>query len=764
MASLSTPTQPRLESTQHARATARKIIFIYVAWASGWILIADALRATVFSNSQHLRQLNTFNSWFFVAGTAWLLYRLIRKLQIQTQAILEHEILAVKERMDNAERKAQATQIQSINQLDIQASPFALNDLLDNLATSMSVNARDKNLELVISPAALGLRDVVGDAMRLEQVLINLTGNAIKFTAQGHVALHIRKTADNGDHIRLRFGVSDSGIGIAPDKQKEIFAEFSPADVSTSRPYGGTGLGLTISRRLVESMGGELHVNSELGQGSEFWFELPFPCTPQTVAAWPDTLQIPAIHLVIAEEHAMARDALRTLAEGLGWHTTCLCTNQDTLTYLKANPADNPHEVLLLDFKLPLLQALKTAPAAQQFCALLHSPLVVATSACAHTPWQQHPLAQQADAVITQPITPNALHNAVSHAIQMRRGSATPAHAPNPGRLAGLRMLVVDDHAVNREVVQRIFSREGAQVHTAADGQAAIDWLTRHKPPVDVVLMDIQMPFINGYEATQKIRAIEHLKNLPVIALTAGALVPHQAQAQQAGMTGYMVKPFDVDNAVQLILKLTAHAATPQHSAQPTPQPPDDNADLPGMAITKALTTWLDASPYQNFLRLFADNYQHIAQNLRQLPTPDAQALAHKVRGAAANLGLTDVAAAAQQVERRLDRGEPWDDALLTLQQRMDIALESIRQYTLVTHPATPWAEPLSAAAQRSGLEKLLKAWQSDNAQTVEQALRVPGLLSHDANLQQQTALYSYDFRAGEAYTAALMQSLLQNP
>lgn len=469
MASLSTPTQPRLESTQHARATARKIIFIYVALACSWLLTSDALIATVFTNPQHLRQLNTFNSWFFVAGTAWLLYRLIRKLQIQTQAILEHEILAVKERMDNAERKAQATPIQSINKLD-----------------------------------------------------------------------------------------------------------------------------------------------------------------------------------------------------------------------------------------------------------------------------------------------------------KMRRSSATPAHAPNPGRLAGLRMLVVDDHAVNREVVQRIFSREGAQVHTAADGQAAIDWLTRHKPPVDVVLMDIQMPHVNGYEATQKIRAIEHLKNLPVIALTAGVFMQHPTQAQQSGMNGYIVKPFDVDNAVQLILKLTAHAATPQHSAQPAPQPapqpPDDNADLPGMAITKALATWLDASPYQNFLRLFANNYQHIAQELRQLPPADAQALAHKVRGAAANLGLTDVAAAAQQVERRLDRGEPWDDALLTLQQRMDIALESIRQYTLVTHPATPWAEPLSAAAQRSGLEKLLKAWQSDNAQTVEQALRVPGLLSHDANLRQQTALYSYDFRAGEAHTAALLQSLWQNP
>lgn len=646
--------------------------------------------------------------------------------------------------------------------LNLQASPFRLGDILDNLAGIMSTNARDKDLELVIAPPPVGTSELVGDSLRLEQVLINLTGNAIKFTAQGHVALNISTVREAGDEVTLRFGVSDSGIGIAPDQQQQIFAEFSQADGSTSRQYGGTGLGLTICRRLVEAMGGELHVASVLGSGSEFWFVLTFKRIQAPVLDAPEKT---ALSVLIADDNRMAREALGTMADGLGWRVTTLGSGEDVLAHLKsrAQPS-HADEVLLLDFKMPGLDGLQTAHAARCAQPGAFDPVVILVTAYANDELASHPHAHLADAVLLKPVTPSALYNAVTKALHLRRGEQVQAPAAGQARLVGLRLLVVDDSDINREVAQRIFASEGAEVTLANDGQEAVDWLRDHGDAVDLVLMDVQMPVLNGYEATRQIRRLPHLAELPIVALTAGAFLDQQAQASQAGMTCFISKPFDVDAAVALMLKLTHHVAEPAAPQPETAQTPIDldRGDLPGLSLSQGLAIWRDEAAYKQFLRLFVTRYGEVVADLRRLEPPAAQALAHKLKGAAASLALEDVAASAAELEANLRAQADPGEAMAKLQGAMDTAFTTIHLFASdPVPPASDKSQSGQAGAVADLVAQLLASWGSDSAQEVRQALAnlVPVLPA--ARLTAvQAALDGYDFRAGEAATRALQAAL----
>jgi CheY-like chemotaxis protein len=344
--------------------------------------------------------------------------------------------------------------------------------------------------------------------------------------------------------------------------------------------------------------------------------------------------------------------------------------------------------------------------------ALVHGP---------HT----HPAA----AVLLKPITPTALRVAVGKALRARDGVDQP-HSPRAAtRLAGLRLLVVDDHEVNREVAQLIFSKEGAWVSTAPDGK-------------------VQMPLMDGHETTKAIRCMAGLSRLPVVALSADARSEDRTLANQAGMNGYITKPFDVDNAVELILQLVG----------PAKSMGTGNRDLPGMAISSALAIWCDEGRYKTFLHRFVSHYGRIVEDLFEAEVPVAKALLHKFRGAAANLGLIDVAAAAWSVEAMLPDKPLTREAVLDLQNAMEIARSSVGRYAPA--PELRRSSPDTASSELSGedLQRLLMAWQSDSSAELQTALaRVRhGLTKQEQDLQQ-TCLDSYDFRAGEAATQALI-------
>lgn len=646
--------------------------------------------------------------------------------------------------------------------LRIENVPFRLGDVLDNLSTIMSSNAGEKDLELIIAPPPGKTSQLRGDALRLEQVLINLTGNAIKFTERGHVSLSISVLDEDDTHVTLRFSVSDTGIGIPLSKQEEIFGLFSQVEDSTSRRFGGTGLGLTISRRLVQGMGGELRVTSVLGSGSEFWFVLRFE---RGQDSWLASPEMAGLSVLIADDNPIAREALRSMVDGLGWQASTVSSGEAAIEHLQTRAQrPRPSEVLLLDYNMPGLDGLATAKHIRHTLKNANDPIIIMVTAYSSRERLDPSDKHLADAVLSKPVTASSLYNAVARALRVRQGGEDQAPSRPGQRLKGMRILVVDDSDINREVAQRILASEGAQVELASDGQQAVDWLSANPLDVDIVLMDVQMPVMNGYEATRQIRRMPTLATLPVVALTAGAFMEQQEMASNAGMNCIITKPFDVDAAIAVIIKLThweltdSHPETSTHNATVN----DNNTDLPGLSISSGLTIWRDPAAYRRYLRKFAHDYADVANTLHELPGPDASALVHKLKGAASNLALKDLAQAADMVASVLRASAEPGKSLQHLQAALHTAMNSIAQYAPPDNPMESQdQETADPKVLTTLLKQLLVAFNADRPSAVRPVLlALDKVLSAPQLLALHAAVDDFDFRRGEAATHALAKQL----
>ena len=555
--------------------------------------------------------------------------------------------------------------------LKLENAPFSLPELLDNLATIMSVSAGGKPLELVIAAPDKVLPRLLGDRLRLEQVLLNLLSNAIRFTDHGHVVLDIKLLRQVGESLTLRFSVRDTGIGIPAEKLTEIFQAFSQADGSTSRRYGGTGLGLTISRRLLRMMGAGIEVTSVEGSGSEFWFTLELgraEAEPGPASA------LGALPVFVVDDSLIARDAVCAIARSLGWSVTSAATADAALKLLESQLGQGiAAEVFIFDWQMPGKDGLTLARELREKLGRGKNPVVIMVTAHSREQFLALPESRVADAVLEKPVTPSTLFEAVSKALASRRSQDPGIPTAVVRRLAGVRILVVDDSDLNREVAQHILEREGAQVTLAGDGKEAVDWLLAHPADVDVVLMDIQMPVMDGYQAVRFIRATPVLAGLPVLALTAGAFDDDQRAAREAGMTGYLSKPFDVDVAVELVRKSLADRASAESSAP--------RAAHPGVDVARGEAVWEDPALYHKYLHRFVQEYDGIVEQMRAADRTVATALAHKLVGSARTMALPDVANCAREAHRALVGGEDPAAALDALAAALQVTLASIARY-----------------------------------------------------------------------------------
>ncbi len=647
------------------------------------------------------------------------------------------------------------------HRLDIEAVPFLLSDVLDKLATIMTASLGSKPVELIVAPPPAGADFLLGDSLRLGQVLINLAGNAIKFTERGEVAVRIeQQPSDSPDRVVLRFAVNDTGIGIPPNEQTRIFQSFSQADTSTTRRFGGTGLGLTISSRLVELMGGRLQVESTPGQGSEFSFTLAFATSNSNDCV------IPALahqRVLVADDNASARTVLADTVLSLGWQVDTVESGAQAI--VKAcEPGAPAYDIFLLDWRMPGINGLQAATRIQQSRAGGKVPIIIMVTAYDREQLLTHPESAAIDVIVNKPVTSSSLFNAVIEAKQHRDELRVPhpVHAQEQ-HLVGRRILVVDDSEINRDVAERILISEGAEVELAKNGRTALAMLNAGTQVFDLVLMDMQMPVMDGYAATREIRATPALQSIPVIALSAGAFQAQRDQALAAGVNDFVAKPFDVDKLIAAILRACSQVG----ETAPLEATRAETASVAVLDTVRGLRIWPDARALASALLKFADIHADTVASMRSSPPGGGAALAHKLKGAAAQLGLDVVAEAAQEAEQQLIAKSDASGALARLQTAMRDAQAAIRDYAAAARPAQSLATAPPPSSNMEGeMNRFFKALHSDDASHIEHALEdLAPLLSMGHWRELREAVARYDFRGAEACArniAATLNILLE--
>ncbi len=584
--------------------------------------------------------------------------------------------------------------------LDLDPHPTRLDELLRDLSVILAANVDKGELELLfdLDPALPPV--VIADGLRLQQVLVNLAGNAIKFTPAGEVVIAIRRMSQTPRGVVLDFSVRDTGIGIAPEQQGRIFSGFTQAEASTARRFGGTGLGLAISRRLVQLMGGDIHVDSAPGRGSCFGFTLSLGLPAEEAAA---PLRQPLRALVI-DDHAEARRLIGALAESTGWQVRLAGSGAEALRLAEAEAPD----VVLLDWVMPDMDGWQSAVHLRR--SLGPEPLILMVSSHDRERLAQRSAAEQTllDGFLVKPVTASMLAQAVATARQARSGDGTPPE-PAPQRLAGLNVLVVEDNPGNQLVTRELLEMEGAVVTLAGDGQQALTLLaqTRGRPGFDAVLMDVQMPVMDGTTATRLIRRQLGLA-LPIIAMTAGALEAERQACLDAGMDEHLVKPFDPDTMVAVLRRRCGAMPAPERAeersekrAEAAALPPAvrDDAGRAGIALAEALARMSGrVELFERTLAALHEQDRQLAHALAEGGTAATRGL-HGFRGLAAMLGAGQLAALAAEGEHAAAPDDDWRQRFLARRDADLAALDRLAAGLSASHgPHAPVNGPQDAS------------------------------------------------------------------
>lgn len=511
--------------------------------------------------------------------------------------------------------------------LELDNQPFNLNKMMEHLAIVMSGNLNNKSIELLFDLDNQLPPDLTGDEMRLQQVLINLVSNAIKFTEQGEVVVKTRLLSLTRHNVTLQFNVSDTGIGISENHLGRIFDVFTQAEASTSRRYGGTGLGLVISRRLVEQMGGELSVQSTEGKGSDFSFSLTLPRADKT--KWhPLTFPSPAPRVLVVDDNPVARALLEHQLTTMKVSTISTNNPDDAIQLIaRAAQEGHPFDTVLLDWIMPEMDGLALAEHIRYQMNLPKVPALILVSAANHADLPDTHNFPMLDNVLTKPLTPEQLFNAMN----VGRAHADTTQQPQQHRLTGVNILVVEDNPFNQMVISEFLTSEGAHTHIASGGEDGVRAVLSGRKRFDVVLMDVQMPDIDGLEATRRIRANPRFANLPIIAMTANVSASDRQNCLDAGMNDHIGKPLDFNNVIATLSRVLGRNNT-------LPSPLSDN--LPGFLQRTGGNTGM----YQTLLNAFMPSFISLQNELRRACQaenwPAAMVVIHTLKGTSGSAGL----------------------------------------------------------------------------------------------------------------------------
>lgn len=655
--------------------------------------------------------------------------------------------------------------------LSLESLEFSLEDLFDDLANITAIQAQEKGLELIlrIDDQAGTLR---GDALRLGQILLNLTSNAIKFTDNGEILISAESQRLNGQQTRLKFCVKDSGIGMTDEQQQHLFESFSQADISTTRQYGGTGLGLSICKRLIEMMGGKISVESEVGQGSRFSFYVDVEQHAGTNSN-PETPDLSQQHWLVLESSARAADWTRELMLKLGAEVTL----SDTAEVWISGQQQNHFDGYVINPEL-LAAPLKQQKQQLKLLAGQHKPLLL-THQQSQDYWLQRLRDCSIDtcALISKPLIPKHFYRSLGKALGLQpTPQAKQHHASNyesaAAQLPGTRVLVVEDNSFNQELAMELLSSHGLRATLANNGEQALALL--QKQEFDGVLMDCQMPVMDGYEAARRIRLNPDWADLPVIAMTANVMREDINKARASGMNDHIAKPIDLR---ELFIKMaiwfrspeTTTAATDSVTAAVSEKSPDPDQwpalhHLDPHGALKLLEN--NHVLYFSLLQKFSQHQQPAWQQLQQAAAQtehvELERQLHTLKGVSGTIGAMRLQRLSAKLETQLssvgslktEDMQAWHDEWQAVMSEIEILLNSRDQ-------PSGQQEPFDISVLVQQLQDQLQNFDVDAAETIDQWLAHCQNREHQQLLKQlQNAMINYDFEAAEQTFVELVSQL----
>jgi len=605
--------------------------------------------------------------------------------------------------------------------LDMEAVEFDLSQTLDNVANVVTVKAQEKeNLEVLFYTDSRVPNSLIGDPLRLNQILVNLGNNAVKFTERGEIVLMTKTKSSSDDKITLQFSMRDTGLGMTEEQQAKLFQAFSQADTSTTREYGGTGLGLTISKRLVNMMGGDIWVESEPGQGTTFSFTAEFGLGKEKAKKhYMPAPDLRGMKVLVVDDNATSRDILREMLESFSFSVSVAASGAEGITELENADENKPIELVIMDWKMPGMDGIEASKLIKSHQGLRKIPTIVLVTAYGREEVMLQTEEVGLEGLLLKPINPSILFDTIMQAF----GEAVPEISRVAQRkeqeakawenIRGARVLLVEDNEINQQVAMEILQGARLNVTIANNGQEGVEAARENQ--YDAILMDIQMPVMDGYTATREIRKDERFKELPIIAMTAHAMSGDEDKSLEAGMNGHVAKPIDPDQlfaTLQKWIKPSKRRVQVQQLEVPVEQSEPDKTVpaeeelpeyLPGFDLTDGLKRLQgNKTLYRKLLLSFATDYNEVANQIRQaLDEKDferSHSLVHNLKGLAGNLAATDLQAAAVNLEK-LVKGI---DKKASSPEQLNLRLSELEN---VLNHALKSAQSLGASAEENVCE-----------------------------------------------------------
>jgi len=642
--------------------------------------------------------------------------------------------------------------------MDMESVDFQLEDTLDNISTLVGIKTQEKGLELLFKTDPSVPTALIGDPLRLGQILINLSNNALKFTDSGEIVVSTELIQKDDARVTLKFSVQDTGIGMTAEQTAKLFQPFMQADSSTTRKYGGTGLGLTISKRLAEMMGGKIWVESEHGRGSTFSFTANFGLGKEKAKErFKPSQDLRGMKVLVVDDNATSRDILQAMLESFTFEVSVAASGPEGITELESAEKEKPFELVVMDWQMPGMDGIEASRRIKNDTRLSKIPAIVMVTAYGREEVMQQAEEVGLDGFLLKPVNPSMLFDTIMQAFgEAVTETSRVAHrqeqeAEALKHIRGAHVLLVEDNEINQQVAREILEGAGLNVTLATNGQEAIDAIQKNE--YDAVLMDVQMPVMDGYTATRKIREWEtevrsqktegrnedstlspQSSALPIIAMTAHAMAGDADKSIAAGMSDHVTKPIDPDQlfaTLQKWIKPVAERTVVQKlPVRDAPAQPDETVpveenlpeSLPGFNLAAGLARLMgNKRLYRKLLLDFGANYGGVAGEIRRaLAAGDfnqAHSLVHNLKGLAGNLEATDLQAASVAMEK-LVKGQTAETVsdkelnqkLTDLESSLEQALDAVQTLGSIAEKKTIE----STAAQMSSVPPALAQKMAD--------------------------------------------------